>query len=81
MNIDLRLLEGFALCFEAHTRRLPVSAKELAEYWELGGMYKTLDEIAEHHDTDHISECFWLREFAKRPDADALLAQAMSGAP
>jgi len=74
---EVARLAGMAMCFQANTGKMPATVKELVECWELGGMYKTLDEIAEHEDTDHIPECLWLRELVKRPDAPELFAEAL----
>jgi hypothetical protein len=82
---ELRLLRGMARCFEANTGKPPTTVKELTDHWyDISDRLVVLDPPEERMtvadvDNDHIPECIWLRDLEKRPDADALLLEVLTG--
>jgi hypothetical protein len=88
---ELELLSGMARCFRANTGRLPTTVEEIGDHWyELSDrivVREHIDEDGNHHPAQtlfeldapgHCLECIWLREVEKRPDAGALLAEALA---
>jgi hypothetical protein len=87
---QLELLGAMARTYQNNTGKLPVSIEDIADHWyEMSDhivVKEHIDEDGRHHpaetvfDVDtpnHCLECIWLRELAKRSDAEALLAQAL----
>ena len=86
---ELGHLRSMAECHRANTGRLPSTVKELADHWfEIGYSiveHEHIDEDGFYHpgrtvweyDLHHPGECMWLEEIEKRPDADALLVEAL----
>jgi hypothetical protein len=73
-----------ARCHESNTGRLPTTVKELADHWyDMSDRLVVLDPpeerqtVAEVDAPNHYLKCIWLRDIEKRPDADALLVEAM----
>jgi hypothetical protein len=72
---ELQMLHAMVRCYQANTGKLPTTVKEIADHW-----YELSDTALdpEQFGDDRIPECIWLRKLEKRPDADALLAQALA---
>jgi hypothetical protein len=81
-HFELVLLANMARNYHLNTGKPPPTIRELADYWyELGNRLAHPPEarltVAEV-DWHHIPDCIWLREIEKRPDAPALIAQAVA---
>jgi hypothetical protein len=73
---QMSYLATMASCHEANVGKLPKTIKELADHW-YDCAERMLAGPDEMFDDDRIGECIWLRQLEKRPDADALLADAI----
>jgi hypothetical protein len=71
-------LGGIAMCHKGNVGRLPKTMKELVDHWhDIADKMLAPDASDDMFDTDLIPECNWLRRLLERPDADALLAEAI----
>jgi hypothetical protein len=88
---EIKWLRGMARCFESNTGKPPTTVKELADHWydlsDVVVVNEHIDEDGRHHPAetlfeveapDHCLQCIWLREVEKRPDADAMLTEALA---
>ena len=87
---ELELLGAMARCFRANTGKLPTTVGEIADHWyqmsDVVVVKEHIDEDGRYHPPetvfdvdapDHCLECIWLRDVEKRPDAEALFAEAL----
>lgn len=90
---QLEMLGAMARQYHTNTGKPPMMIKEIADHWyEMSNrvvVKEHIDEDGRHHPAqtlvevdapDHMLECIWLRELENRPDAEALLTQAMDRA-
>jgi len=83
-------LGWMAGCHETNVGRLPKTMEELSDHWhwmsdvivvfeytDADGRYHAPETVFEVDAPTHMVECNWLHDLQKRPDADALLADAI----
>ena len=88
---ELERLGSMALCLRANTGKPPTTIEEIADHWyemsdcvvvkahiDEDGRYHPAETVFQVDAPGHCLECIWLRKLEKRPDAPALLTQALA---